>query len=103
MDEIRKLWETHEARLFPSGHRTKEIGGVSLTLLESEIGGLVLTYLNTEGTLGRRQLKNLHDSNRKLSVALNDLEGDAKDYFTALQKIVKILIDKLPEPDPNFK
>jgi len=94
MNNIKQLWEQHERRPFPAGCRGKEVQGLSLTMLESEIGGLILSFINTEGVLSSRQSGTLAGYDEKLAGVVDELDGEAKEYFSALQMIFREVINQ---------
>ena len=85
--EIAHRWASHEAKPFPMGHRTKEINGNNLTLLESGAASNIMTFINTEGRLlGRRQVE-LKKQVELLVGAIEELSDEAKSYFEELKAI----------------
>ena len=99
LDSIKQKWEKHEATSFPLGHRSKEVLGKSLTIWDSEIGGSVLTFLNTGGHYGARQYSMMAQARAAMPKILDELEGEAKDYFQQLADLVEeiMAIAKNPE------
>ena len=88
VEEIEKLWSAHEQTPFPEGHRSKEISGMNLTILESEVAGIIIGFITTNGGLGSRQRNVLEDYTAKLEEVINKLESQAaKDYFASLKSI----------------
>ena len=98
MKNIEKLWSAFEQTPFPLGHRTKEVAGYNLTILESEIGGLIMTCLRGDGTLGRRQYILMGKFCEDLPNVIKELEGDAANYFKQLSEIASLVYAKLEPP-----
>src|SRR5690606_17625463 len=98
--ELEQAWRRHEGISFPARCYGVSVGGMKLRLLHSECGGLILTYLQTNGTLGSRQririreLRSLVES----ALALIELEED-RGYFQEHVKMLDGIIARLAEEE----
>ena len=93
LEQVRQRWAEFEVRGFPEGHRTKQFQGKTLTLLQSEIAGFIMTYLQTGGALGSRQVMHLQDSLQVVNSALPEMSDDGKEHFKELTELGKIVLD----------
>ncbi len=94
--DFQKRWEEFEKRPFPDGHRSKTFQGRSLTLMFSEIGGYVLGFSQTQ-QLGGRQLMDANAISKILEEAIPELEGEGKEFFSDLHKLLQDLLEAAPE------
>jgi hypothetical protein len=95
---VEERWHQIEQTPFPEGHRGKSVQGQNLTLLESEAGGLVLTFVQTGGSFGARQLYHVRDVEVLFAKVVAELEGEGKEYFERIHKLLADIIQDLPEP-----
>ena len=100
-DEIQQRHEALLATPFPSGHRMKTVGDTTLGLIQSEVAGFILTYVETNGSLGTRQRVALKETLGVLADALQDLSGEAKEYFQEL-KVLGEMVLKDAHDQPSF-
>ena len=89
--EIQALWDRHERRQFPAGYRSQKFFNKNLTMWDSEIGGLILAFIQTGGRLGARQNLVMEQARSELPQIADQLEGDAKEYMHELA----VLVDKV--------
>ncbi len=90
IQKVQELWNAHESTPFPTGYRSKKIDGVSITVIESEVAGYILTYTATGGSLGSRQVISLKNNLTTLNRIIDEAETEeAKNYFNALYVIAK--------------
>jgi hypothetical protein len=54
-EDVRLLWDSHVAREFPARLRGREIYGVDVVLLDSDVAGLVRSWLDAAGELNAGQ------------------------------------------------
>ena len=95
MKGIEERWNKHAAVPFPEGLRGREVAGVNLTVLESELSACVLTAIETGGVLGIR-MRGMYDAGvSKLAEVIPQLSGEAQAYFRNLQSILEELEGKL--------
>jgi hypothetical protein len=99
LKSIEHEWTEIEKTPFPSGHRGKSVHGLDLTSLESEAGGLVLTYVQSEGKLGARQLYYIRDIEANLAKIVPELNDSGRTYFERLRKLLAQIIQNIPESD----
>lgn len=101
LKNIEQRWEEHEAKPFPVGHRTKVVAGQNLTLLHSETAGYILSYLQTNGSLGSRQRIALEGCLSTLKTVEEELEGEGKQYFQELSSLAQEVFDSAHD-QPTF-
>jgi len=90
LSTINKLWSEHESTPFPMGHRAEIGEGINLTSLESQAGGIILSYVATEGKLGSYQKTQLEKFARQFKEVEGLLKSDeARTYFSNLLKIIE--------------
>lgn len=97
--EIQEAWSAHESTPFPMGHRMKEINGKNVSVLESEVGGYIMTFLNTGGRLGARQYLAMKAFQQELPDIVNQLEGEGQKYFDSLRKIADMVMAICKDPE----
>ncbi|MCZ1007901.1 hypothetical protein [Streptomyces lydicus] len=71
------LWDEHLRTPFPAGLRGVEFGGTDLVLLDAEIAGCVLTWLNNGGTLDPERTRVLRSRIEDLDRVLPQIPGSA--------------------------
>ncbi|MCI5065496.1 hypothetical protein MRY87_07215 [bacterium] len=84
LTEIHEKYEAFLGKPFPLGHRSHSIRGKNLALLQSEIGGYILTYTSTNGSLGTRQRSALAESLDIMREGIPDFTEEGKAYFEEL-------------------
>lgn len=85
IDKLQSRWNQFERKSFPLGHRTKMIGSRNLTVFSSEIGGLILSFINSDGMLGGRQSMVVEEIAKSRNTVEAELESaDARQYFAEL-------------------
>ncbi|MCB0319614.1 MAG: hypothetical protein KDD60_01735 [Bdellovibrionales bacterium] len=87
LDAIASRWSALENRGLPDGHFKFSVNGRSVTLVQSEIAGMILTYLQTNGSLGSRQRSALQSLIKELESGLSTMNDDCKSYFGDLLSI----------------
>ena len=89
IEDIQQRWREHEALPFPRGMRGKMLGGVDLTLLQSNFARFVMTAIELNAPLGARSRGMLDDQRKILESILPQLEGEARIYFERLRGLAK--------------
>lgn len=85
-DEIKLMFQKLYREDFPS-EKGKEILGVDLVMLDSDIMGLASVYIGNRGDLNNDEKTMLKKCVFDLSKILDDLALHEKKYFTDLHKI----------------
>lgn len=85
IEDIQQRWREHEAASFPKGLRGRSVGGVDLTLLESNIARFIMSAIELKGPLPNRSRTMLEDQRKILEGVLPKLEGDSRSYFERLR------------------
>ena len=89
--EVQERYDALQREPFPMGHRSKMIGDKTLALVQSEIGGFVLTYTGTNGSLGSRQKVVLAKDLEELKKSLVEFTDEGKKYFQELIDIGELV------------
>lgn len=84
MKDIRELFRKHEQESFPVGHRNKQVAGAHLSLLNSEIMTIVVTFLSTNGSISSRHRVVIDKHLSTLKTVLLEIESDAQPFFLQL-------------------
>ena len=101
LKSIEQQWLAHEAKPFPTGHRAKIIAGQNLTLLHSETAGYILSFLQTNGSLGSRQRIALEQCLGQLNAINEELDEEASRYFQELNSIAQEVFNSAHD-QPTF-
>ena len=64
IEDIQQRWREHEAASFPKGLRGRSVGGVDLTLLESNIARFIMSAIELKGPLPNRSRPSCTTSSR---------------------------------------
>ena len=75
------------------GYKGKEIESIDLTLLDSDVAGCILTFLQNDGELDLWCTAILGLCYRDLAIALRKLDGEAQDYFQRLETLSKLVLE----------
>ena len=84
--EARKLYERHLKRRFPKNYGGAEIGDVDLVLLGADIAGCLSVYFGSRGKLDQERIRILRTRRAELHKIVPLLIGEARDYFTELER-----------------
>lgn len=98
---VKERYEKQLAAPFPAGLRGHWFGDKTATLLQSEIGGFVLTYLETNGSLGSRQRAALQQNVLILKSGLSELPPEGQTFFSELIEIGELVL-KSAHDQPSF-
>ena len=94
LDEGRRLWAEHMSAPFPPRLRGVDIEGVEMVLLDADIAGCVITWLESGGRLDERRRawlqRSLDDLDRILP-RLEDAEEHA--YYERLRSVALLALD----------
>ncbi|MCB0328025.1 MAG: hypothetical protein KDD70_00135 [Bdellovibrionales bacterium] len=100
-NEIKDRYEKFLAAPFPMGHRSKMVGNRSLALVQSELGGFILTYLQTSGSLGSRQRISMEQTVADLKAAMSDFAEEGQTFFSELVSISEMVL-RSAHDQPSF-
>ncbi len=92
--EILELWEQHSSATFPKGYGVKELNGIDLSLLEAEIAGCILIYVN-HGTLEYRHLETLSNRLIDLNTLVLLMNREELIYFNRLRKLADLILQEV--------
>lgn len=90
--QVTERYEEFLAKPFPAGYRMKTVGNKTLAVYQSEMLGFIITYANTNGSLGSRQRKVLNDDAQQLQKALSEFSEEAQVYFKELLSLVQYVL-----------
>jgi hypothetical protein len=94
MDDIVKLYNEHLATSFPD-RRGDEVMGIDLVLIDSDTAGLIDKYTKSRGQLSSNDLRILTHCHSDLKTIVKELSGADRQYFSRLQNIAGLVIEKL--------
>ena len=92
MDELRRLWREHREAEYPDGYRDKEVAGVALILLDTEIAGCVSFSLGG-ARLDPERGRVLEGCYRDAVAVTRELTGPARGYFERLKLMAAIVLE----------
>lgn len=90
--QVTERYEAFLTKPFPTGYRMKTIGNKTLAVYQSEMLGYIITFANTNGSLGSRQRKVLNDDVHQLQNALSEFSEEAQVYFKELLSIAQFVL-----------
>lgn len=94
MEDVKKAWEAFEQQNFPIGHRGISVDGQSLTMIQSELGGYIVSFLVTNGSLGARQRDALQLTIDRIERAKPEMTDEGKEHFETLIAIGKMVLQQ---------
>jgi hypothetical protein len=90
---VETLWRDHCAVPFPKGLAGEEIAGICLVSLDTFAAGCIQTFLGYAGKLDDERLAVLDSCSRELAVVVPQLNGEGKDYFSRLEKLMRLVLE----------
>ena len=95
---IEELYKEHLNKKFPAGYGGEEINGIDLALLDADTAGCIDTFLtqrriNNNLDLWRTAILGI--CYRNLSVVVQELTGEAKEYFKALETMARLTLEAI--------
>ena len=90
MDKIKILWEEFKSIPYPN---EAHIEHLDLELLDGDIAGCVSTFIANKGNLDTKNIQILKECLLELDRDLNELPQPAKEYFTKLKILGRLVID----------
>jgi hypothetical protein len=90
-DEINELWGGHLEERFPSGLYGKDINGIDLVSLDSDIAGCVLTFID-DGNMNLYQTAVLGLCFQNVSVVMTILNKEGRKYFGRLERLSELVL-----------
>jgi len=91
--EILALWEQHSAAAFPKGD--KEIDGINLSLLDTEIAGCVHMFIHGGGRLDYQRVLTLRNHLIDLNTIILFLDRDELNYFNRLKELANLILQEM--------
>jgi len=91
--EILALWEQHSIAAFPKGD--KEIDGINLSLLDTEITGLVHMFVHNGGRLDYQRALTLRNHLIDLNTIILFLDRDELKYFSRLKELANLILQEV--------
>lgn len=93
MDSIRDLFDAHTAAPYPADlSGGDEVEGISLVMLDADIGGLAAAYLGAGGRLRADQWFTLRESAADARTVLARLSGEPWVYFGRLYALAQAML-----------
>jgi len=90
--EILKLWKQHSTASFPKGD--KEIDGINLSLLDTEIAGCVHMFVHNGGKLDYQRVLTLRNHLIDLNTIILFLDKDELNYFNRLREMANLILQE---------
>jgi len=88
------LWQEHVAAPFPKGLRGKDVNGIDFVLLDANIAGCVITFLE-RGSLNMYQAVMLGLSYRDASYVAPILNDEGAAYFWRLERLAELVLKEV--------
>ena len=88
---IRELWKEHRCAAFPKGFRAKDVSRIDFVMLDSDVAGCVVTYLQ-RGNLNLYQTAILGLSYRHLTYVIPIINDEGKEYFWRLERLAELVL-----------
>ena len=92
---IEDQWRSHCAIPFPEGVAGDEVSGICLVSLDTYAAGCIQTYLECAGALDHNRLRVLESCTQDLAIVVPELTGDARDYFSRLEKLARLVLQSV--------
>ncbi|KAA3643080.1 MAG: hypothetical protein DWQ07_21420 [Chloroflexi bacterium] len=92
---IKQLWNEHRAAKFPKDYSGEEIEGIDLVLLDMDVAGCILKFLQNGSKLDLWTTAILGLHYRDLTLVRQELEGEAKEYFQRLETLSRLVLEKV--------
>jgi hypothetical protein len=90
---LTELWMEHSSEVFPKGYGGKDVEGICVTLLDSDVSGCIHSYMKTEkGRLSFEHFYTLQKSKDELVHILKYLDGEAFEYFSRLHDMCSLIL-----------
>ena len=90
--EIIQLWNERLSLTFPEGYGGKEIEGIDPALLDGDIAGCIQTFIKNKGKLDLWRTAILGLCYRDVSIVVEKIEEDVKEYFRRLEILSKLVL-----------
>ena len=90
--KILELWNIHLASKFPPGYGGETVDDIDLVLLDSDVAGYALTFIQNNGKLDVWRTAILGRSYRDLTVVISHLSGEAKEFFSLLETLSNLVL-----------
>ena len=92
---IEQLWQEHYSAEFPTGCAGEEIEGIDLASLDGDTAGCISTFLMRRGELDLWRTAALGLCYRDLTIVIQQLDGEARDYFYRLETLSKLVLESV--------
>lgn len=90
-EQINSLWHEHYKLPFPEGLGGREVNGIDLVLLDSDIAGCVSTFID-RGDLDTWRAAVLGLCYRDCSFVCSVINNDAAEYFRRLESMAGLVL-----------
>jgi len=90
-DQINELWSGHLGESFPETLAGKDINGIDLVSLDSDIAGCVLSFIE-EGNLNLFQTATLGLCFQSASFVMSILNREGRKYFGRLERLAELVL-----------
>lgn len=91
--EVLELWEQHSTAVFPKGD--KEIDGINLSLLDTEIASCVHMFIHNGGRLDYQRVLTLRHHLIDLNTIILFLDKDELNYFNRLRELANLILQEV--------
>jgi hypothetical protein len=99
VESVRDLLAAHDDASFPDSLTDgSDAEGVALVLLDADIAGLAVSYIERGGTLPTEQWRVLRECAAVARVVVPNLSGDAWVYFVRLYALTQAMLRSAPDP-----
>ncbi|MBM3982252.1 MAG: hypothetical protein FJ304_18695 [Planctomycetes bacterium] len=90
-EQIAECWREHLVASFPADCRCQAVSGIDLIHIEADTAGCVSAFLVRGGQLDPWRLAVLGLCYHHLAVVVSGLNGEARDYFSRLEKLAGLV------------
>ena len=91
--KIVELWNIHLTSKFPHGYGGKNIDGIELALLDGDVAGCILSFIENNGRLDLWRTAILGICYRDLTIVMtSQLSGEAQEFFSRLETLSNLVL-----------
>ncbi|MBW6433472.1 hypothetical protein KZ829_06910 [Actinoplanes hulinensis] len=88
-----ELWKTHREAAFPSRLRGEDVVGVEMVMLDSDVAGCIMIWLNNDGDIDDRRWNILAACEQDLNRVIPELADYEASYYQRLLDMAVLVLD----------
>lgn len=97
-DVIKELWAERNLNPFPKGLGGKDVNGIDFDMLDADIAGCVMVYLE-RGTLDVRRTAILGLCYRNCEFVVPILNEEAAEYYWRLGRLAELILKEIAKAE----